>query len=220
MRIALAIVMTLAACSSNGRPPHDQNTADRMLDHFFALSALERAVAHGDVAGVRDNARALAEPRKGDPKSWAPRVTQLQKAARAVEGQPVDKAAGSVVAILEVCAGCHRDLGVDVTPVSIPDPPGGEGIQAKMRRHEWGMDLLRVAVVFDKKDIWDRGVSVLTDAPLDPAELAESGVINPKTIGFARTLRTLAGGAKLRPKSEWFQVYEGMLGTCVGCHAE
>jgi cytochrome c553 len=191
-----------------------------MLDHFFAISALERAVVRADTIGLRQSAADLARPRPDDPERWAPRVAELQRAARAAGRTTPGRAAASVTTILAACAGCHRDLGVRVEPVSVPRPPEGDGVAAKMREHQWGMDLFRVAVVFGDQALWSRGAEVLTSAPLDPAELAESGIINPNTIGFARRLRKLAGSAARQPRGAWLEVYRGLLDTCVGCHAE
>ena len=192
-----------------------------MLDHFFVVTAIERAVVRGDVEEARLQARKLAAPRTGDPASWAPHVARLQQAARSVsDSSELSGAAHGVGAILEACYRCHRDLGADVEPVSIPEPPAGDSVAARMRRHQWGVDLLRVGLVFGDDAVWQRGAEVLTEAPLHPAELAESGRINPETIARTRALRELAAAAKGRKMEERFETYDGLLSTCVGCHSE
>lgn len=218
---SLLLGVLVVACSSNQAKPEDAALENRMLDHFFALTTLERAVIRGDLREASEQARALATPRPDDPASWAPYTARLQAAARATgAAASVPEAAHGVSEILQSCYSCHRELGVEFKPVSIPEPPAGDSIAAKMQRHQWGVDLLRVALVFGDDAVWDRGASVLTSAPLDPAELAESGRINPETIGYARQLRGLAASAKQVEGAARFRTYDDLLSTCVGCHSE
>lgn len=191
-----------------------------MLDHFFALTAIERAVVSGDLAGAREQAKSLAAPRPDDPARWKPHVDRLQKQATSITGAPdLSTASHGVSRILETCYGCHRELGVRFEPVSIPAPPEGDSLAAKMLRHQWGLDLMRVSLVFGDNGIWEQGADVLTKAPLDPAELGESGRINPETIGHARQLRSVAASARSQTGPARFELYDRLLSTCVGCHS-
>ena len=229
---AVAFAIALIACSGP-REKADQTAKDpvkqepeesgktRMLEHFLELASIERALIRGDLAAVKTHADALAAPRSNDPADWAPHVADIKKAAKAVGAADTVAAATTLTTeVVKTCATCHEAFNVEFEPTWVPDPPPPTNVEQKMRRHQWGLDLMRLSLMFKHDELWLRATKVLTSAPLHPSEITSPGTIDVAVVKRANALRDLARAAGQVAPAERFATYGALLHTCVGCHAD
>jgi cytochrome c len=149
---------------------------------------------------------------------WAVQLARVRERAAAIATAPaIDEACRRMSGLVEACAACHRDAGVqaELRP-PLAAPPDLPTVAARMARHRWATDRIREGMIGDADDAWRAGFEVLAAAPMSwPQPSAEQA-------GLARRLQRVAGQALHAGRSgraERARLYGETLIVCAACHA-
>ena len=230
IRRALAGSILLLACDAGGpRAPFRQLDSTSTLApasfrapvklHAMHGARIRDAVARGDLAGVHEASRALRElilsTEQPAPQTMLGEVVTITRSLESVEDVPT--AAAKFAMLAERCGACHTAFG---GPRSVPAeaPPDTAGIEARMRRHQWGASRLWEGLVAPSEEAWRSGAIVLSDAALASELPAGTSHITEleKLSGSVHDIGAKAGSATSpHARSE---LYGQLLATCASCH--
>lgn len=192
-------------------------TADRMVGHFIEITAAERALVDGDLDVVHVRAGEMADAEH--PAEWGANLIRFREAAGNLRSaQDVSTAAMAMSDTVSECGSCHRAMGVSHEPPPLPQPADASSVEVRMKRHQWATDLLRTAIVFSHEGMWNEGVRIMTEAPLDPSELSGEGRIDPDLVAWIDNVRALGAAAGQASTADWGTIYGDLLTNCAGCH--
>ena len=202
--------------------------AEHMGEHFEQVSAVQRALVRGDLAGIREPTEWLAAHPAivGLPEGWSPFVDEMRTAARLVgEAKTIEAAGAATAAMALTCGKCHS--AVEAKP-RVPEL-GSKGLPPAdpvdtvphMLRHQWAMEQMWVGIINPSEESWRKGVEVLTDAPLEPERMTDDADLTVSIGALAR--RVHEAGHAARQAEEWSSrawIYGKLLPTCADCHLE
>jgi hypothetical protein len=226
----LAVLMIASCGGSSGDGPKtptddptavttgdDFKTADSMVGHFIEITAIERALVDGDLDEVHARANKLVAA--DHPEEWGTNLERFREAAgELARSVDVATAAMAMSDTVGQCGACHRGMGVAHEPPPLPEPADASSVEVRMKRHQWATDLLRTAIVFSHEGMWNEGVRIMTDAPLDPSELSGEGAIDPNLVAWIDNVRALGTAASGATSADWGTIYGDLLTNCAGCH--
>ena len=226
-----AIALFAAACSSpQDRQPEPTKFAAarkpaapisrQMFAHFAAVSALQRAIAHGQLDAAHRHARWLLEHDEDVQPGWQPYVDEMHAAAREVIAAGDLPTAGALAGRLgQACSRCHEARDAVVTFAWEPEPPDDAALPAQMRRHQWAAARLWDGLVGPSDEMWAEGTRALSTLKLDAA-LISGGLPRGDVSALAGKVRELTQrAAGLTGHDERRALYGELLSTCAGCHA-
>lgn len=197
--------------------------AEHMKDHFTQAIRARDAIVRGDLAGMKEPARWLADHKLSEtlPDAWKPHVADMQNAARlALQANDVAVAADAIGAMGAACGGCHSALG---TPVQFSgkSPEGKESsVLDRMMRHHWAADRLWEGLVGPSDVAWSAGVAALQEAPLHPEMLADKQSPPQAVVDLAANVHTLGQrGKTTQEPGARAKLYGEYLATCDSCHS-
>jgi hypothetical protein len=162
-----------------------------MSSHFDAAAVVHTAVVHGDLTGVREPGRWLAEQSPPHlPEGTEAYVTELH---------------------------CHREYEGGPVPVLPPAAAEGPDLPAHMVRHAWAVKRMWEGLVVPSDDAWMAGAQALEGTPLHPEEaLAENteeiDYLEKRCHGLGSRAQLVAG------PSARARIYGELIATCADCH--
>jgi cytochrome c553 len=211
------ILLSLASLSCTTPPPPVQLD---MREHFSRARGVHTAVAHGDLSLARESGRLLAEAEAAPdlPAGSELHMSAMRTAARSVARAPtLTEAAAGAAEIAQSCAGCHQSYRAGPAIEIAFQPAAGESVGAHMARHRWALDRLWEGIAGPSDASWAAGLTVLSEDPLDLAQLAEQG----GSVGIAMGRRLHELGSEGRSSDsvrERARLFTEILQTCVECH--
>jgi cytochrome c553 len=201
-------------------PPPSAKVGDVMLDHFLITSWARDAVVAGLLEPMKAPLIALADYQYGDemPAGWAPRLAQLQAAARATSSATTLEAAAMGVATMgRICGECHTEkhAGPPVLPLPALDQQSArDTVPERMERHMFAVQVLWEGLTVPSEPTWKSGADALLRAP----EQLDQEL--PAT--FDKDLQVVHGlGVQARDAttlSERADVFGRLIATCADCH--
>lgn len=198
-----------------------QQSKEDMWTHFRAASLVQAAVIRGDLEGMHEAARWLAEHEEpGLPTGAEPFSRELQRAAaRAIEAKTIEAAGAATGRIVAACGSCHREYRPGLAPTEhVEPPPPEEGdVAMHMVRHAWAADRLWEGLALPSNAAWEAGADAFAGAPLPTDELAFE---NPEGVrALANRTHELGRRAGLETEpSLRARTYGELLSTCAACH--
>lgn len=233
--ITLALLLFLTLCLFASRSllsqelaASDQSVvADHMGEHLVRITAIKSFIIMGNLDAVREPAIWLAEHDSvpGLPAGVAPYLNSMRDFGREVVRAPNLKAAAVAVSELaRSCGSCHfaNDLGLAFGYDTVPDE--WADTISHMQRHQWAVDRMWEGMIGPSDVAWNRGVDMLIDVPLRPAD-----VVNAMTTGvdivaldrMARRIHSLGSrGTDTRTPEARSEMYGEVLGLCADCHTQ
>lgn len=190
-----------------------------MREHFAVVSALQLAIARGQLAEAQGYATWLGSHVEPDVEGWAPYVAALKTAAQNVAAaKDLPGAAAVAPALARACASCHQAQGAIVAFTWAEAPEPSDDLPSQMKRHQWAAARLWDGLVGPSDTLWREGAAVLATTKLD-AVGAAGGVPRGDVGALASNIRQLATKAEaLTDQDERAALYGELLSTCAGCH--
>lgn len=242
-----AILPTLFACtqSTPTRDPATEKAADErtaeegaasapaaetpsaplhahMQEHFVRVDQLQKAIVAGDLDAAQKHADWVAThpPHDDLPAGWKPHVAMMRARARDVlEASELDRAALATARVAGTCGSCHAANDADVKLGAEPEPRPGDGVEDRMKLHQWAADRMWDAVVSRSDDLWDMGVGAMSGAPVAPAALDGEPSEGSQLAAVLDEYRALSEVAKKAATPEArVEALGAYLSTCIGCH--
>lgn len=212
-RVVSAFVALLAAACETGPQPAPATadlTASRVAAHGPATRELQRAIADGRLADLRDQAHWLETQQLDDATTAA---------ARRIEHAPdVAAASAELGALGRACSGCHLQRDIRVTRYQEPLPADDGTLAARMQRHAWGAARLWQGVSGPADDAWLEGARVMATTPLEVSRMMHERP-NVEVVELAGRLseQTTRAAAVIDRDSRATLLGEVMQ-TCAECH--
>ena len=190
-----------------------------MREHFAVVSALQLAIARGQLAEAQGYATWLASHVEPEVEGWAPYVAGLKTAAQNVAAaKDLPGAAAVAPTLARACAACPQAQGAIVAFTWSEAPEASDELPAQMKRHQWAAARLWDGLVGPSDTLWREGAAVLATTKLD-AVGAAGGVARGDVGALASNIRQLATKAEaLTDQDERAALYGELLSTCAGCH--
>lgn len=206
----------LVACASGSSPAQ---TEPGMSSHFDAAAVVHTAVVHGDLTGVREPGRWLAEHSPPDlPEGTEAYVAELQKyARRAADARNLEDAAYATGRIAQACGACHREYAGGPVPVLPPAADEGPDLPAHMVRHAWAVKRMWEGLVVPSDDAWMTGAQALEGVP---HQFEEALAENTDEVDYLeKRCHRLGSRAQLVVgSSARARIYGELIATCADCH--
>jgi hypothetical protein len=206
----------LVACAAGSS---QAQTEAGMSSHFDAAAVVHTAVVRGDLTGVREPGRWLAEQSPPDlPEGTEAYVAELQKyARRAADARNLEDAAYATGRIAQACGACHREYAGGPVPVLPPAADEGPDLPAHMVRHAWAVKRMWEGLVVPSDDAWMAGAQALEGTPLQPEEAIaanteEVDYLEKRCHGLGSRAQLVAG------PSARARIYGELIATCADCH--
>ncbi len=231
MRTIGLICIVIAATSCGGGAPPEATAAGKtggedvrpwMRAHFMTGREIRDAIVRGDVDTARARLTQIARNPgpENPPASWRPRLAALQAASREAASQETLPGMASAFAqVATRCAECHTATDAVVRFESIPAPTGS--VPAQMARHRWAAERMWEGLVAPSPERFQEGATVLSDAPLHPAELVVGRAPPEQVVALAERVRGLAGEAEhAGGQGARAAIYGQLLSTCAACHTQ
>jgi cytochrome c553 len=228
---AAVALLALAGCSSSPEPAVEPARfaaprkpaaplTEQMFSHFAAVSALQRAIAHGQLDTARRHARWLLDHDEPVLDGWQPFVDEMRAATRELLAAGDLPTAGALAGRLgRACSRCHEARGAVVAFPWDPEPADTPRLPAQMRRHQWAAARLWEGLVGPSDELWAQGTRTLSTMKLDAA-LISGGLPRGDVSALAGKVREITGrAAALTDQDERRTLYGELLSTCAGCHA-
>ncbi|MEJ2312817.1 MAG: hypothetical protein P8Y11_10505 [Gemmatimonadales bacterium] len=206
----------LVACATGSSRAQ---TEPDMSSHFDAAAVVHTAVVHGDLKGVREPGRWLAEHSPPDlPEGTEAYVAELQKyASRAADARNLEDAAYATGRIAQACGACHREYSGGPVPVLPPVADEAPDLPTHMVRHAWAVKRMWEGLVVPSDDAWMAGALALEGTPLQPEEalaenIEEVDYLEKRCHGLGSRAQLVAG------PSARARIYSELIATCADCH--
>ncbi len=192
-----------------------------MAAHFTKGAAMQTAVIHGDLAGLKTEAKWMAEHELTSvSEQWRPYMQAMQSAAQhAVDAKDMAGAAHATAEMGDACGACHKALGGPKLDVSTP-PAEGSGAALHMLRHQWAADRMWEGLFGPSDAAWTKGADVLADAPLTQPALAGEKSIPPEVELLAQKVHGFGEKARKAQGADRAALYGDFLATCASCHGK
>jgi cytochrome c553 len=194
----------------------------QMQHHFTQVGLVHEAVIRGDLPGLRDPAKRLADLEQ--PPSVAPAAAQyvlaIQTAAkRAVEARDLASAASATASMLLSCGNCHRTSGTMPVPAT-PKRAEVGGLVGHMLEHQRAVDEMLEGLFIPSESQWIRGATRFSAAPLQRQSLPRDRKLTREILLAEERVHQLADRAiKAGDWSDRAEIYAQVLSTCANCHS-
>jgi hypothetical protein len=204
--------------------PAAPDLAWHMRATFWDAVRARDALIDGNLANAQRAAEqiARADYSRLVPADWKVGVGALQQHASALTTAPdLGAAAQELGRMALACGECHtlRKRGPGRTPtVPLPweDPP--ESLDARMQRHQTGIDQMWDGLVVPSDNAWRSGTLTITRAPLRAPDLADEAV-SPELHARIEATRELGKEARLATTYlERARVFGELISGCAQCH--
>ena len=236
MWIQGALVLALGCADTRPAPPVEAVESDapasepalpsgelaaHMGEHFWAVADAHDAAIQGNVEGIREAARWLAEHEdpEGFPLAAGPYLDTLRvRSARTAEARDLATAALGLSTVAAACGSCHSALGMPLATVLDEEPDAGDDLRGSMGAHIRAADLMWEGLVAPSSAAWASGADLLASVQLDPEDVTGSGTEAQLVEDLLDRLLDIAAqgnsvGVEARP-----QVYGQLVATCGHCH--
>ena len=194
----------------------------QMEHHFSQVSLIHEALVRGDLRGVSEPARLLAEAEApgGVAASTAPYVAAMRLAAkRAVDAQDLPSVAAATASMLLACGDCHRTAGTMPVPVT-PNRPDIGGLVGHMLEHQRAADEMLEGLFIPSETQWIHGATRFVGAPLHQQSLPRDKKLTSEIRKAEERVHQLAERAtKATAWKDRGDVYAQMVMTCSSCHS-
>jgi cytochrome c553 len=228
LAVATFGAVTVASVSTFGTVAISQqvrSTPERLAQmehHFSQVSLIHEALVRGDLRGVSEPARLLAEAEApgGVAASTAPYVAAMRLAAkRAVDAQDLPSVAAATASMLLSCGDCHRTAGTMPVPVT-PNRPDIGGLVGHMLEHQRAADEMLEGLFIPSEAQWIHGATRFVGAPLHQESLPRDKKLTSEIRKADERVHQLAERAtKATAWKDRGDVYAQMLTTCASCHS-
>jgi hypothetical protein len=194
----------------------------QMEHHFSQVGLIHEALVRGDLRGVSEPARLLAEAEApgGVAASTAPYVAAMRLAAkRAVDAQDLPSVAAATASMLLACGDCPRTAGTMPVPVT-PTRPDIGGLVGHMLEHQRAADEMLEGLFIPSETQWIRGATRFIGAPLHQQSLPRDKKLTSEIRKAEERVHQLAERAtKTTAWKDRGDVYAQMVMTCSSCHS-
>jgi cytochrome c553 len=197
-------------------------TGGHMTDHFAKVEDVQNAVIRGDLEGMREPAKWLAEHKadQGLPATSATQISAMQNAAkRAADATDIKTAADATATMAATCGTCHRST--KVTP-RMPDVPAieGKGVQGHMLAHQRAVDFMYQGLAAPSDRLWVQGADLLKASPMAKEDFPSDPKLTDEIKAYEVKIHELAGRARKAsdPKSR-VMAYAEVISSCAQCHS-
>jgi len=194
----------------------------QMQHHFAQVGLLHEAVIRGDLRGLRDPAKRLANVEQ--PPNVAPaaarHVLAIQAAARrAADARDLATAASATASMLLSCGNCHREIGTMPVPVT-PKRAEVGGLVGHMLEHQRAVDEMLEGLFIPSESQWIRGATRFRAAPLPRRSLPRDRKLTREILLAEERVHQLADRAiDAGGWNDRAEIYAGVLTTCASCHS-
>ena len=150
----------------------------QMQHHFAQVGLVHEALIRGDLPGLRDPAKQLAnlEQPPSVPPAAAQYVLAIRTAAkRAVDARDLPSAASATASMLLSCGNCHRATGTMPVPTT-PKRADVGGLVGHMLEHQRAVDEMLEGLFIPSESQWIRGASRFRQAPLQRHQRADDAM--------------------------------------------
>ena len=216
----VALGGALAGTARQG--PAGQGVVGLMHAQLGDIEAVRHSVIRGDLDGLVEPARALAEsrPLAGLPAQAERYYQELRKlAGQAASATDIEKAASTTAAMIDTCGRCHAEAGAKVNLGQEARPAPTPAQASSMGDHNWAAEVMAMGLLVPSEELWRRGARALAAMPLKPA-IADLDQATRSQIAARETrlheLATRAGQTAVA--AERAALYGEVLATCGGCH--
>lgn len=196
--------------------------AQHMVDHFGYAIAVRDALIDGDLEGMREPARWLADhpSAPGLPAGAESYLEGMRVAAKlAAEARDFGSAARAVASLARVCGSCHQAFEVEIQIADDEPPDDEDDAITHMIRHVWAADRMWEGLIGPSHEAWMRGATTLGEAPLQPSDISDAWDLYPRMAALARRVHTLAAeGRDVTDAIGRSEIYGGFLAACARCH--
>ena len=231
LRAAVTVTgASVASVSSFGSPLRGtsqqvKSMPDRlaqMQHHFTQVGLVHEAVIRGDLLGLRDPAKRLADLEQ--PPRVAPAAAQYvlairTAAQRAVDARDLASAASATASMLLSCGDCHRVVGTMPAPAT-PKRADVGGLVGHMLEHQRAVDEMLEGLFIPSESQWIRGATRFRAAPLQRQSLPRDRKLTREILLAEERVHQLADRAiKAAGSNDRAEIYAQVLTTCANCHS-
>jgi cytochrome c553 len=218
----LVLALGTAPSGASRQAADRQNVVALMHAQLGDIEALRHSVIRGDLDGLVEPARALAEsrPLAGLP----PQAERFYQELRTLAGQAasttsLEKAGAVTAGMMNTCGRCHAEAGAKVA-LTPPERPATDRAEAPgMRDHNWAAEMMALGLLGPADDLWERGARALSAMPLKPAVADLDQTTSSQIAAREKQLHELATRAgQTAAGAGRSAVYGEVLATCGGCH--
>ncbi|MEM6925635.1 MAG: hypothetical protein AAF602_01805 [Myxococcota bacterium] len=193
------------------------SVTEAMHVRFDLLTEARDHVVQGRLDAARTAATKLSEqtPPAGIPKDWKKPLGGLRKESRqAARAKDLVAAARSVADVAQACGTCHASAESGPPVRDLPPQEWDEG--QNMVLHKWASDWMWLGLVSADETAWQRGVTALTDRPLEMVfARAQPPTDQPQ---LEQLVYILADRAQTTTPDSRGEVMGQLLATCSECH--
>ena len=234
-----AVVSMLAACTEQQPAPdetqpagapiageeatsHTSEVAVHMGEHFWELADAHDAAIEGNLDGIREATRWLADhdPVEGLPEAGLPYVAALRaESARTAEAANLAEAATGLSRVAASCGACHQALEVPLPTVVDQDPPGGDDLGSQMSTHIRAADLMWEALIAPSEDAWQSGIALLSSVDVLPSAVTDTPEEEQVVSDLLDRVRAVAEAGGATDAGERPALYGQLVATCGQCHS-
>ena len=220
--VTVASVSTFGTVATSQQVRSTPERLAQMEHHFSEVGLIHEALVRGDLRGVSEPARLLAEAEApgGVAASTAPYVAAMRLAAkRAVDAQDLPSVAAATASMLLACGDCHRTAGTMPVPVT-PNRPDVGGLVGHMLEHQRAADEMLEGLFIPSETQWIRGATKFVGAPLHQKSLPRDKKLTYEIRKAEERVHQLAERAtKTTAWKDRGDVYAQMVMTCSSCHS-
>jgi cytochrome c553 len=220
-----ALIVLVAPALAAGQaqsPPSVPQRMTEMQHHFSQITRLHEALIRGDIKGLLAPAAELAttDPPAGFPEKAAPYVEAIRESARRAGTAPnLRVAATETVTLANLCADCHRAVGIYPSPAS-PRRRDLPTVVGHMIDHQRAADDLLQGLVMPSASRWQEAADRLQTASLRSSEWPANLKLTDEARRADIAVHALADRArKATTTSTRTSVYVDLVTTCAGCHS-
>ena len=224
---ALIAIVPGPVSSQQFAEDRESEVGDHMHEHLGRISAIKSFIIMGDLDGVREPAKWLAEHNSvaGLPDNYQPYVDSMRSHARDVLVAPDLKTAAMAVSEIAItCSNCHQANEVELAFGFDSEPDEWAEIVVHMQRHQWGVDRMWEGLIGPSDASWDRGTDMLVDVPLHPFEVMDKTASEAEIVAIdkiARRLHSLGSrGGYTKTLDERSKMFGEVLSICAECHTK
>lgn len=228
--LAVAGLVTVAGVRASSSPsiqssqsaPSSAGRLAVMQHHYTQVMRVHEAVIRGDLPGVRQPARELADSAMppGIAAGAAPSVAAIRRAGqRAAEAITLASAASATVSMINECANCHRTVGVYPVPSTTPTHDVG-GLVGHMLEHQRAADEMLQGLLIPSASQWRQGAERLQVAALRPGQFPPDRKLTDQIRKAEGRVHQLAEeAAKADTPNARAASYVQILTSCAECHS-
>lgn len=193
-----------------------------MGDHFSNVATVQNAVVRGDLEGVRESARWIADHEKGQglPPTADSYLAAMKNLARqTAEAKDLAGAAQAASMMATTCGTCHAATRVKPTmPVAAP-AQAANPTASHMIDHQFAVDLMWEGLIKPSDDSWKKGAQRLKGTPMAAKDLPDDPALTKEIKDFEAKVHALADKAEDAQGSKARSaIYGEIISGCGSCH--